>query len=259
MPTLEELEREGRQPAVLWPQFRDLLLVRSDSCSGKVIRHRRRASDSPLGLQHSRGRTQVLRQVSQRRGLHCVSLGGELERVRIRVPGSPLAGQRPAHSGICPACPFSLSWIISTRRRISQAMMIPSRLLISMRAPFLGSLSLQCSQILSRDISTLSQRYSDPSFCSCGSQFTLKHNYGKGGILRHKDLYQLWKEPEYPENMHALLIKLIQVRARYFTKYLEQYPDIFAHSLPTLAYCHHSLCPCVHCFYYGSVQYSIRT
>lgn len=40
--------------------------------------------------------------------------------------------------------------------------------------------------------------------------FSFKHNYGKvDGRLRREQLVQLWKEPEYPRELHHVLIKLL--------------------------------------------------
>ena len=43
------------------------------------------------------------------------------------------------------------------------------------------------------------------------SIFSFKHNYGRiDGRLRRDQLVQLWKEPEYPRELHHVLLKLLQ-------------------------------------------------
>ena len=43
------------------------------------------------------------------------------------------------------------------------------------------------------------------------SVFSFKHNFGKSdGRLRRDQLMQLWKEPEYPRELHHVLLKLLE-------------------------------------------------
>ncbi|EGG24144.1 leucine-rich repeat-containing protein [Cavenderia fasciculata] len=42
------------------------------------------------------------------------------------------------------------------------------------------------------------------------SIITTKHSYAKDGILAHKSLKQIWRPPQYPENLHPHLIMLLE-------------------------------------------------
>jgi len=39
---------------------------------------------------------------------------------------------------------------------------------------------------------------------------TLKHNFVKNGILMRSECFQIWQEPDYPENLHNILIAILR-------------------------------------------------